>query len=338
MPRKLHGLELLRGLCAVLVCAFHSLYWGGITRMPSWGLYGVYVFFGISGAVLHYNYKHIELADVPVFLLKRFARLFPLVLLCMIVLAGIRQQWEWDLFFLNASMLFGFGSPGSSSYLPGGWSIGIEVVFYALFPTLLAFTRNPKLMLGALVGWMVLRTAFVTHALHGTDDLGAWTVYIQPASFVVFFFGGMAVAELRQHARSTTLWAWSGFAAALALFVLPGASDDDVLLGFRGVVDMALTVLVVGGFFWSTTVGATICEFFGDISYGLYLLHPLVWQTLLKLHCSLPMRIALTMPLAIVSAWIVLRIYERPARKWILRVSLSRPTTPSMDTKVPSAL
>src|SRR3972149_4937923 len=127
------GLEFLRGLCALFVAIFHWLSWAEIAELHSWGLYGVYIFFVISGAVLYLNYGDGR-TPTDVFLLKRFARLAPLYVAAVIAMGFMSDTWDWRKQLLNVSMLFGFVSPGETSMVTGGWSLGIEFVLYALFP------------------------------------------------------------------------------------------------------------------------------------------------------------------------------------------------------------
>lgn len=330
MPRRILGLELLRGLCALIVVTYHCLWWTDIAHLPSWGRYGVYIFFGISGAVLYCNY-HDRLSltpkpgelSIPRFLFKRFARLAPLFAACILVPAVIHNHWVPDQDFLNISLLFGFGVPGKSAFLTGGWSLGIEFVLYALFPVLLAYTRNIRLMMGALAVFLVLRMTFVNFILRGTDTVQAWPLYIQPASFLVFFFGGMVIAQVMQKIRIGSLPLLGvGIACALGLFLFPGAIDEDVLLGVRGLGYTVLTVVIVGAFFWSPTfsLGAKVSQFFGDISYGLYLLHPIAWtSTQRDLPAMTPVvHILVTLGLSVAAAWLSLKFYERPLRSWII--------------------
>jgi peptidoglycan/LPS O-acetylase OafA/YrhL len=333
MPsKKILGLELLRGLCALLVACYHGLIWGEVSLYPSWGLYGVYVFFVISGAVLYQNYHGALTLGTPGpgeltvagFLFKRFARLAPLMWACVFLQAVVRHNWVSDEEFLNLSFLFGFASPGLTSYLSGGWSIGIEFVLYALFPMLLAFTRDTRTMILTLVIFLVLRVAFVALLLRQGSFTANWALYTQPGAFLVFFFGGMLIAKVMPLVRMP-LWILLaiGLACGIALFVFPGRSFEEVLLGGRGLVLTGLSIVIVAAFFWSPSsgFGAAVSQFFGDVSYGLYLLHPLVWAAL---HRYLPpmssgSRIAIMISTAMIAAWLSLRFFERPVRAWILR-------------------
>jgi dTDP-4-amino-4,6-dideoxygalactose transaminase len=39
---RVHGFDLLRGACAIVVALYHMLLWSGVAHLHAWGLYGVY--------------------------------------------------------------------------------------------------------------------------------------------------------------------------------------------------------------------------------------------------------------------------------------------------------
>jgi peptidoglycan/LPS O-acetylase OafA/YrhL len=315
-----------------LVANYHCLNWSRIALFPTWGLYGVYVFFGISGAVLYYNYRDSLTLDVarqgqlsvPRFLLKRFARLAPLCWACILVPAIGRNSWVPDQYFLNLSFLNGFGAPGHSSYLTGGWTLAIEFVLYALFPTLLSLTKDVGTMVLTLLVLLLLRVAYGSFVLKDATLTGAWITYTEPAAFLIFFFGGMVTARVMSIVAAPRLALFGiGMLCGIILVAFPGSGFEQVLLGARGLFLTLLSMALVAAFYWSPTsrLGAAISQFFGDISYGLYLLHPLVWAAILRYFppMSAPGRIASTITIATAAAWLSLRLYERPVRAWILR-------------------
>ena len=229
-----------------------------------------------------------------------------------------------DHYFLNLSFLFGFASPGQTSYLTGGRSLGIEFVLYALFPVLLAFARDTRLMLATLLAFLVLRAAFLSFLLGHATLYDNWGLYTQPGAFLVFFFGGMIIAKIMPtvHLPASALFLL-GLGCAAALFVYPGSSFEAVLLGARGLLLTVLSIAIVAAFFWSPSfkLGAVVSQFFGDISYGLYLMHPLVWAATKRYLPPMAAveQIAVTIAIAASAAWLSLRFYERPIRTWIVR-------------------
>jgi len=331
------GLELLRGLCALLVALYHCFMWSGVGRFHSWGLYGVYIFFGISGAVLYLNY-HDRLGQelsIGSFLLKRFARLAPLYIACVVttglVLAGLSlDQWPVLSQAINASMLFGFLNPGLVSTVTGGWSLGIEFVFYILFPVLLAFMKNERVMWVTLIWLLALRVIYIESIFDTRTFEEAYGEYTQAGTFLVFFFGGMVAAKVIAWHRWYVV---VGCAAALVMFSLPMSSADDALTGTHGVAYAVFAMAIIPCFFFSPSgqVLRSLSRFMGEISYGLYLIHPIAWVMIQKfIPMDTAAQIVVTLVVSTGFSWVALRLYERPTKAWILRYGQA-PTAPRVN-------
>lgn len=135
---RLDALDLLRGLCALAVAVFHFDSWGGLQiakYFDGWlavcGTYGVSVFFVLSGYSLAHAYgarfaNGIEADAILRYARRRIGRLLPLF--SVILIASL------------AGRIISGAEPALSPVI-GGWSIGIEVVFYVAFPLLLALRR-----------------------------------------------------------------------------------------------------------------------------------------------------------------------------------------------------
>lgn len=321
MKQPIFGLELLRGLAAFTVVFYHCMWgWSHTLELPTWGLYSVYVFFVISGAVIQYNYGDGQVST-PLFLLKRFARLAPLYLLAVLISAKMNAHMDLRQ-FLNAGLMFGLTSPGATSTVTGGWSLGIEFALYLLFLVLVAFIRPLWLALTTLAILFLTRLAFTEYLLSTHTLSEVWGVYCQPGAFVCFFFAGMLIAQYPPKLRMRWLLA---ITCAALLLAFPGESHEAVLTGMRGVVYPILCMALVACCFASpqSEMMKSISRFMGEISYGVYLLHPLIWAEFEERLPQLPVatRIALTVGGSAATAWITLRVFERPAKRWILRIA-----------------
>jgi peptidoglycan/LPS O-acetylase OafA/YrhL len=162
------GWDLLRGLCAVAVASYHLLSWQDVATLHAWGSYGVYLFFILSGASLAYTYAPRLQAGTfrfGSFLGVRWMRLAPLYLLLMLLVVPWKAQrvgWGLELLqqvLLNATFLYGFTDPATSALLVGGWSLGIEAIFYLLFPLLLVAALRPRVGLALFLACWPCRRA-----------------------------------------------------------------------------------------------------------------------------------------------------------------------------------
>ena len=300
--------------------------------MHTWGLYGVYIFFVLSGASLTIAYKHRLDAGYPLtsFLLLRLARLGPLFVLASLVMLahkahadGLSLHWAW-LGIVSSSLFFGLGNPGANSLVLGGWSLGIELVFYLVFSTALAFTfsRHRWAVAGAL---LLLQIAFVELTLGGGVDFRqAWPVYIQPLAFVAYFYAGCLIGRFLLLRKTVS----PGLVLALALICLPGVlflsaeTASLTLTGWRGFVLLAMSIGLVfaaSQFNPRSTFGRRLCDLAGEISYGTYLLHPIIFLVASRLLPSSAAAL-IVLPAALVGAWALEHYYERPVRNHAKRM------------------
>jgi len=327
---RIEGFDFLRGLCAIAVAFYHILWWRDQVTLNGIGRYGVYVFFVLSGASMYvaYNRKFAQGYDAGKFIALRFLRLAPLfglILLLTTGLAIVKRQPVSQLLgdaLLNISFAFGLGNPGATSAITAGWSLGIEFVFYLVFPVMLAATRSRAWLLVLTLSFVV-QQVFVNHTLAGARLADVWSAYTQPLSFVFYFMAGCCIGRLVESGavRYSPLWGAGFVAAALPLLSIHGESN---LVGMYGVVlslsaaalALCSSGLPVSGF--ASIVGDAL----GRLSYGVYLIHPLAFGVVNRLLTKQPtIVVALTtVALSAVAALVLERYYEAPARDRIRKV------------------
>ena len=359
-PSRILGWDLLRGLCALSVAAYHYLSWQGIAHLSTLGTYGVYLFFLLSGASMAYVYGPQAFATwrgVAGFLAVRWMRLAPLYLLVCVgflaMLAARNGGWVdalgWRL-LLNATFAFGLHDPGVWAIAIGGWSLGIEFVFYLAMPAIAWLLPRPGLKWMALVAVALLQVSWISHTV-GAQGLAASTVtYHQVPAFGAYFLAGCLIGHAQRQgvAGKPLPWvaglaAWAGM-AALLLALAPQVPGDE-LLGWRGAllpVCAALTVWASG----RVTVrgrAAAWARWLGDITYGTYLLHPMLffgfaWFVLPHLGVPDIAQLPLAARAAIVVAGVALsallamaseRWFARPLRQAGRRVAGTMPVLPA---------
>jgi peptidoglycan/LPS O-acetylase OafA/YrhL len=287
------GWDALRGFCALLVAFYHLAHWLELVELSAFATYGVYMFFVLSGASLAYTYptQRFATADgVWRFLGTRWLRLAPLFLLvCIVFLAmlaartgGGFEGLAWRL-LLNATFAFGLVDPAITSIAVGGWSLGIEFVFYLLFPAFAAAVARPAWRWPLLLALAALQAAWIWGTV---GQVGGWgdraVQYHQVPAFGAYFFGGCVIGHLRREAGPD--WPGSALVTAcigmLLLLVLatplqPGAE----LLGLRGVTLFLACFGVVYVCGQARLAGRTAAwaRHLGDATFGTYLLHPLLF-------------------------------------------------------------
>lgn len=339
------GWDVLRGLCALAVASYHLLYWQGLATLHTLGSYGVYLFFVLSGASLAYTYgdRLTDARATGAFLLTRWLRLAPLYLLLCVVFIGFLALRNGEVvdrlplrLALNASFAFGLHDPTVWALLVGGWSLGIEFVYYLAFPLLAAALSRATwcaaiaLALGVLQWVWVYRTA-------GSDAgyAASAVAYHQVPAFAAYFFGGCVIGHLRR-TRFLALAPAAGVAVWVAtgalLLVLNPAQAGDELLGARGAALFGLCFAAVfaSGHVSLSGRATRAAQWLGDITYGCYLLHPMLfwgfaWFVLPRLGIveaeALPLAarwgvLAGVLALSCLGAAASERWFESPLRRW----------------------
>ena len=340
--QRVLGFDFLRGLCAIGVAYYHILGWLGVThiKLYSVALYGVYIFFVLSGASMYIAYADKIRAgyDLRKFLGLRMLRLLPLlasvVLIGPLIDYGDFSRYDWTFFskaLLNVTFAFGVGNPGQISLPAGGWSLGIEFVFYLMFPAILAFVsgslQSSLLFLAAVVACQM---TYVGLQITGPGDFSKWVSYTQFLSFAGYFVVGCLIGRIVQtvhfaadNAKSQILL-WFAFGSlVVALVSLSGSFPEAPLLGRRAmdlpVISAAL--VLVSGYLRFPSRTALVAAAFGNMSYGLYLLHPLVYTMAKRVPPNMMPNNSLTLAvfivvMAAVLALVVERRFERLVINW----------------------
>jgi peptidoglycan/LPS O-acetylase OafA/YrhL len=313
---RVNGFDFLRGLCAVIVAMYHMLMWSKTTTLHSWGLYGVYIFFVLSGAslVIAYRDRFARGFAASQFLLFRFARLAPLFLLVLAVKLIVHPT-DYNL-VQNASMLFGLGNPGANSLVIGGWSIGIEFVYYLMFPLLLSLSQSAwRWWIAGLVS--AAQIAFVNQAV-GASLEASWSTYTQPLAFMAYFYVGCLIGG-RVLEGNVSKGSGILFLAVLAAILFGSGPDAAATLtDVRGVLLFLLTLLTVH-FAAGLRLPRGLASFMGDISYGTYLFHPFAYFALVKLGAPVIVTIVSSLAISVVCAYASYHVYERRVRDWTQR-------------------
>jgi len=207
---RLYFLDLLRGLMAISIVIYHTLHYEGVVTFYAVGRYAVYSFFVLSGLSLYYVYrdKFVSIKETKNYFIRRYFRIAPLLyLIIFLIIISDIVEGEGDFeytresftqLFLNYSMLFGFFNPGETSIAPASWSLGVEWVFYTIFPVLLVLTRKSFVKLSVLtVAFFILHVWYISSFININETFSSqWVTYTQPVTFFVYFSFGMIGAEL----------------------------------------------------------------------------------------------------------------------------------------------
>ncbi len=333
------ALDYLRGLMALSILVFHfdkwtSGHWDAASIQGKLGVYGVSVFFVLSGMALTSTYQQKMKADwrsMAAFAIKRGFRILPLLW----VATGITLLLDdvprsLGVVLLNFSGLFGFVDP-SKDIATGAWSIGSELVYYALFPAMLLETRRKKwliwILTGLFGGFSFYRAFMWPFWPNASEQAEWWPYYVQAPLHAFFFVAGMALATYRRYFETWSPKIWRlllGMSAALFVGIDVGADPQILVAGNTRIIFSACAVLATAAWSFGVNVsgaGAGVLAWLGSISYALYLLHPLVFRAVkAAITRSGSMSEVLLLPLAfgisLIASHVVYRLLEKPCMRF----------------------
>lgn len=339
LANRILGFDLLRGLCAMAVAGYHLTSWSGIATWHNAGTYGVYTFFVLSAASMTVAYQNrlLTLTDLRAYFAIRYARIVPLFGLVLVVAVWLDpSRFVSNKVILNLSMLFSLGDPGRLSLIVGGWSLGIEFMFYALFPMMLLLPRSAVASSLIVLSAFIVQFAFVSTAVSDAGDLAKnWGTYTHILSYIGFFVSGMylphVVAWLRRKGLVRSMGGVLGFAALVITLSQNGQTAEDTLILPTSMVFAGLVLLACAGFAVQEfgAISSRVAKFFGNVSYGVYLFHPLSYEMMGRRGLTGIVLVMGSLGLTFVLAYFAYRFYERPILdmcKRRLRNGASTPT------------
>jgi len=321
---RLVWLDYLRGLCAISIMLHHYLAWTTNFESARYttriGLYGVSLFYILSGLTLYLVYKNkfkFNIQSISSFFIKRIFRIFPLLWLVTfvaIILKGNNVYVDW---FLNFSGLFGFFS-WAGGIATGVWSIGNELVFYAFFPFLLFFAvknRNLFILTGLLILAIYLYFAF--SILPKNTSLN-WKDYVNPLNQLFLFYGGIAIGLFFEKIKLNNYYLLIILLISILLFVFYPISGDRLIFAssYNRLIFTLLCLSICFCFFkidWSLP---RFLEYplakFGEATYSIYLIHPIIWEIVgLKLNNSFFKMIVSVILTILISLFIYYKIEKK---------------------------
>jgi peptidoglycan/LPS O-acetylase OafA/YrhL len=304
---KMPELDVLRGIASLAVFFYHGLYYARdfnlftplqrqILFAFSPGQFGVNLFFVLSGFLI--TGILLDSRTRPDyyrrFYVRRALRILPAYYAILLILVLTRTASNsflvMSLFYCaNLSLIFGI----KMSY-PVLWTLAVEEQFYLFWPTVVH--RISARWLGIVAGAIVVasplfRLVCSLRAQHASaPDSGC--SYFTWNTIDGLAWGALLAIALREFCLGRrVLLRLSVLCLALALIMAVIGTPYGILsrqselgsalqavpwnIGFTGVIGM---VLLLGTSRWKSIVTPPVLIFFGNISYGLYMIHQLVFM------------------------------------------------------------
>ncbi|MEI8194971.1 MAG: acyltransferase [Phycisphaerae bacterium] len=296
-------IDALRGFAAfgvVLHHAFHgSEFHEPLTRIfPGWfqwicsfGARGVQIFFVLSGFVIAYSIRDMRVTPRSMgnFMLRRQIRLDPAYWLCLMLLFAnqtMAAHFHPQLvsrptvphFFLN--MVYVQEMLRIPSLLGVAWTLCLEVQFYILLIVLVGIAQRvlvkyPHYAAAALVGGLGLASLYVRIGVHSEADI-PWFI----GSWYLFASGALACWTLARRIHPAIFVTFAAMILAAGLYT----GQDSIIAG-AVTVSLIFTVGTLGHL--GDWLANRVIQYFGRISYSLYLIHLLVLERISRVGLHL---------------------------------------------------
>lgn len=335
--KRITSLDGLRGLAALSVLIYHGLYWYTGKQYISAGRLAVFLFFSLSAYTMHKVYHQhfktaLTLISLKSFYINRVARIIPLLALISFMqliyellvnksfIASIAQ------FILTATGAFSLSAPGSIASAVGAWSLGIEIFFYLIFPVLCIYANSLSLkrliIVASLITILQLISTILTFEVYSYTNY--WSHYILPLTFSGYFAWGFVGARINFKSEKLGL-----LALTIIMFIIWMSSLVPVhwyaILSWPGALFLppifGLLIAIISS--WEpANILSVFFRYIGDLSYSLYLVHPLIYFTLTRLFWlekePTPfIFMTLFITLSYLASYIIYSMFEVPARKLI---------------------
>jgi peptidoglycan/LPS O-acetylase OafA/YrhL len=223
---------------------------------------------------------------------------------------------------LAASALFwpfygNIENPGFYPVLGVGWTLNLEMMFYAIFALALALPR--RLGISFALAAILLGVALGRAMAARSTGPSVFGFYAQPV--VLLFAFGMALAAFnRRRAAPPFLAAFPVALALIASLDASGLAPGHVSLVAAACAAPLLAAAVLAPSSPPSRDGAYLAGL-GDASYSLYLLHTplLIVTNRIAAALSLPLPLAFLFNLAVAGGLSLLAypLLERPLRRWL---------------------
>jgi peptidoglycan/LPS O-acetylase OafA/YrhL len=317
------NLTALRGIAALITVIYHVDVWIGngggmlvptaVSRMPERLYLMVDFFFVLSGFIMYHVYgrsfaQGVQKSEFWAFLKARFARVYPLHVLSLCLMAGLlymahklgipylvaleAENSAWS-FVTNLLLVHSMNLHGWFTWVHASWSISTEWWMYMVFPFLVVpFERmNGTMRWGVFAGCYALYAAimyFFVTLVHINPEVPIPAATVQDMSinvsfqhgFVRCFAGfliGMVIYRAYLDGLGRSLWANGVVMTALTilLFLLMHLLAPDAL------TVATFPLLILGAAYGSAGINRILqskpLQRLGDWSFSIYLMHqPLI--------------------------------------------------------------
>jgi len=269
---------------------------------------------------------------------------YPFLLITLILFAvcltPLSDSYEKRMMLNNFFFTFGFINTNLTQ-VRGGWSIGIEYVFYFLLPFILCLTKTNLNCLMALglftvflsLNYQLLNTTNLysyNSTEHAQDLISNWPLYTNPLNHFHFFMAGILLfifyERYRESLVSKQQWLTKMLVVFLVIYFFLDQLVGNASHGYGRIFYSLLTLGIIGltPFMvlknnWLRNKLVSL----GDISYSVYLMQFPVYSVVIYLTRQIgfqnkPAILLIALLCLLVVSYLVYILYEIPTKRWLI--------------------
>jgi peptidoglycan/LPS O-acetylase OafA/YrhL len=317
----------LRGYSALAVFFIHSN-GGGIGALGEWankivnlGKYGVISFFVLSALTLAMSMERTNKFSYPHYLLRRFARIFPMYFVAIVVfwwlggndyyqkMFGVASRDVFDL-FAHLSFLNLWDSRYQATIIGVEWTVPIEMWTYLIIPPLFFFLGRISFPWKWMVFFAALALSLMDPRWH-QEWLGSHWAF---ETYLYCFTGGIIAFNYWDRINLP-----AKVADILVVVILAGAifppGGGRILDLWYTVLIMALVLVLSQARYTRLLFENRPATILGNISFSFYLLHYPILHYLQEQHLSDQMVMLIGLIVTSSIAYLCHILIEKPALK-----------------------
>lgn len=339
MKKHYHGLNIIRGICAIFIVLYHyTARYNDIEFIPEhlktnweitfpWGCLAVVTFFLLSGFLCNVERSGTEKTEKPVqYLRKRFIRLYPAFLVAVCLTSLVTFIWYKEAFvgvkdiLLNLTMLPALLKAQSVDGVY--WTLQYEIIFYFIIVALL-FINKPQWNKYLFNGWLAAAIAF--YWIGGETGSGIIfsmiRIFLMP-SYIQTFLLGIALKQICEDKQD--YWTYAMIVLSLVNHYFWQGLNSTIWLA-----TFALLILYITKLNPNTILNKDnkVAKFFGwlsGISYALYLVHQnigyAIIQGLISIGATHEIFILIPITVSVLLAWAIYHFIEQPIIRWSKKI------------------
>ncbi|OPC34844.1 acyltransferase family protein [Elizabethkingia miricola] len=321
---KLSYLNSTRGIAILMVILVHvsTLYNGQVVGsflkiFFYYGQMGVQLFFVASAYTLclSFDNRKVEKNNLINFYIRRYFRIFPIYYLGIVIyfilnfyIKNIDNYSTWNV-LANIFLIHGI-VPSAIDIVPGGWSIGTEMLFYLIFPFIYKFLYSGYLIYKSII--LILTCYIIVYCIPENivnNTFWYFNIIVQLPVFIV----GMVYYKLNYLIKlSTGILIFLIFTLVTLYF---WQNHFIVLIPLTVAISFCGLIKILE----KTIINNIIFQKIGIVSYSIYIIHWIFPFYILSKTDSLPMLFIYFILTAVIS-YLIARVFEKIIEKPFIRL------------------